>query len=190
MFNEKYLCYFQSVCTNPKPSFRDSWVPKDNLCCSNVLLTCPFSFLRSIRGGSGSSPSEAGPAWQHPSFFLRVLRAALPLQLFLLLLIGLACLVPMTEEDYSCAMANNFARSFHPMLKYMNGPPPLWSCETAGDLAGVVARRQCGFKKWQHSVWQLYISAVATTVSLSFSTGTKLVTHQYISSKLQNILSE
>ncbi|KAM4679142.1 nesprin-1 isoform 5-T6 [Amazona ochrocephala] len=80
---------------------------------------------RSTRGGSGSSPSEAGPAWQHPSFFLRVLRAALPLQLLLLLLIGLACLVPMTEEDYSCTMANNFARSFHPMLKYMNGPPPL-----------------------------------------------------------------
>ncbi|XP_041279944.1 nesprin-1 isoform X4 [Onychostruthus taczanowskii] len=80
---------------------------------------------RSTRGGSGSSPSEAGPVWQCPSFFLRVLRAALPLQLLLLLLIGLACLVPMTEEDYSCAMANNFARSFHPMLKYMNGPPPL-----------------------------------------------------------------
>ncbi|XP_009954515.1 PREDICTED: nesprin-1-like, partial [Leptosomus discolor] len=80
---------------------------------------------RSTRGGSGSSPSEAGPAWRHPSFFLRVLRAALPLQLLLLLLIGLACLVPMTEEDYSCTMANNFARSFHPMLTYMNGPPPL-----------------------------------------------------------------
>ncbi|PKU40578.1 nesprin-1 isoform x1 [Limosa lapponica baueri] len=80
---------------------------------------------KSTRSGSGSSPSEAGPAWQHPSFFLRVLRAALPLQLLLLLLIGLACLVPMTKEDYSCAMANNFARSFHPMLKYVNGPPPL-----------------------------------------------------------------
>ncbi|XP_009867463.1 PREDICTED: nesprin-1, partial [Apaloderma vittatum] len=80
---------------------------------------------RSTRGGSGSSPSEAGPAWQHSSFFLRVLRAALPLQLLLLLLIGLTCLVPVTEEDYSCTMANNFARSFHPMLKYMNGPPPL-----------------------------------------------------------------
>ncbi|XP_066035177.1 nesprin-1 isoform X2 [Chamaea fasciata] len=80
---------------------------------------------RSTRSGSGSSLSEAGPAWRCPSFFLRVLRAALPLQLLLLLLIGLACLVPMTEEDYSCAMANNFARSFHPMLKYMNGPPPL-----------------------------------------------------------------
>ncbi|XP_062428373.1 nesprin-1 isoform X2 [Rhea pennata] len=82
---------------------------------------------RSTRGGSGSCPSEAGPttAWRRPSFFLRVLRAALPLQLLLLLLIGLACLVPVTEEDYSCTLSNNFARSFHPMLKYTNGPPPL-----------------------------------------------------------------
>ncbi|XP_039603730.1 nesprin-1-like isoform X8 [Polypterus senegalus] len=72
--------------------------------------------------GSGSSHSET----QHSqSFFLRVLRAALPLQLLLLLLIGLACLVPMTEEDYSCALSNNFARSFHPMLRYTNGPPPI-----------------------------------------------------------------
>uniref|UniRef100_A0A7M4FMH3 KASH domain-containing protein n=1 Tax=Crocodylus porosus TaxID=8502 RepID=A0A7M4FMH3_CROPO len=80
---------------------------------------------RSTRGGSDSSHSEALSTRQHQSFFLRVLRAALPLQLLLLLLIGLACLVPMTEEDYSCTLSNNFARSFHPMLRYTNGPPPL-----------------------------------------------------------------
>ncbi|KAG5846462.1 hypothetical protein ANANG_G00115220 [Anguilla anguilla] len=51
--------------------------------------------------------------------------AALPLQLLLLLIIGLACLVPMTEEDFSCTHSNNFARSFHPMLRYTNGPPPI-----------------------------------------------------------------
>ncbi|XP_026174038.1 nesprin-1 isoform X1 [Mastacembelus armatus] len=69
---------------------------------------------------SSTSSSSKGQ-----SFLLRVFRAALPVQLLLLLLIGLACLVPMTEEDYSCHHANNFARSFHPMLRYTNGPPPI-----------------------------------------------------------------
>ncbi|XP_063773938.1 nesprin-1 isoform X14 [Pseudophryne corroboree] len=80
---------------------------------------------RSKGDGSGSCHSEANLAERHQSFFLRVLRAAFPLQLLLLLLIGLACLVPMTEEDYSCTLSNNFARSFHPMLRYTNGPPPI-----------------------------------------------------------------
>ncbi|XP_063296179.1 nesprin-2 [Pelobates fuscus] len=59
-----------------------------------------------------------------PSFLYRVFRAAFPLQLLLLLLLLLACMIPFSEEDYSCTQANNFARSFYPMLRYMNGPPP------------------------------------------------------------------
>ncbi|XP_045666543.1 nesprin-2 isoform X3 [Ursus americanus] len=67
-----------------------------------------------------------GPSSSRPrrSFVSRVIRAALPLQLLLLLLLLLACLLPSSEEDYSCTQANNFARSFYPMLRYTNGPPP------------------------------------------------------------------
>ncbi|XP_055018144.1 nesprin-2-like [Boleophthalmus pectinirostris] len=58
-------------------------------------------------------------------FLRRVLRAAFPLHLLLLLLLVLACLVPLSEDQYnSCALSNNFARSFYPMLRYTNGPPP------------------------------------------------------------------
>ncbi|KAM6392914.1 nesprin-2 [Pluvialis apricaria] len=76
----------------------------------------------STRGESHPQPLQAIP--RSPSFFYRVLRAALPLQLSFLLLLLLACMVPFSEEDYSCTRRNNFARSFHPMLRYINGPPP------------------------------------------------------------------
>ncbi|XP_045143740.1 nesprin-2 isoform X2 [Echinops telfairi] len=66
----------------------------------------------------------AGSSRPQRSFLSRVIRVALPLQLLLLLLLLLACLLPTSEEDYSCAQANNFARSFYPMLRYTNGPPP------------------------------------------------------------------
>ncbi|XP_042654923.1 nesprin-2 isoform X2 [Tyto alba] len=76
----------------------------------------------STRDESHPQPLQAIP--RSPSFFYRVLRAALPLQLFFLLLLLLACMIPSSEEDYSCTQANNFARSFYPMLRYTNGPPP------------------------------------------------------------------
>ncbi|XP_021030750.1 nesprin-1 isoform X14 [Mus caroli] len=80
---------------------------------------------RSTRDGSDSSRSDPRPERVGRAFLFRILRAALPFQLLLLLLIGLTCLIPMSEKDYSCALSNNFARSFHPMLRYTNGPPPL-----------------------------------------------------------------
>uniref|UniRef100_A0A8C2DAU3 Spectrin repeat containing, nuclear envelope 2b n=1 Tax=Cyprinus carpio TaxID=7962 RepID=A0A8C2DAU3_CYPCA len=57
-------------------------------------------------------------------FLYRVLRAAFPLHILFLLLLVVACLVPLSEDDYSCTLSNNFARSFYPMLLYTNGPPP------------------------------------------------------------------
>ncbi|KAI1895380.1 hypothetical protein AGOR_G00105690 [Albula goreensis] len=72
----------------------------------------------------GSRKGEKRDSSPPRSFFYRVLRAAVPLHLLFLLLLVLACLVPLSEEDYSCALSNNFARSFYPMLHYTNGPPP------------------------------------------------------------------
>ncbi|KAM8832006.1 nesprin-2a isoform 3-T3 [Spinachia spinachia] len=58
------------------------------------------------------------------SFFSRVLRAAFPLHLLFVFLLLLPCLIPLSESDSGCTGANNFARSFYPMLRYTNGPPP------------------------------------------------------------------
>ncbi|XP_072538856.1 nesprin-2a isoform X2 [Salminus brasiliensis] len=72
----------------------------------------------------GSSRVERRDPSPQRSFFSRVLRAAFPLHLLFLMLLVLACLVPLSEQDYSCTLSNNFARSFYPMLRYTNGPPP------------------------------------------------------------------
>ncbi len=52
------------------------------------------------------------------------LARALPLQMFMLLLLGVACLVPIYEEDFNCVLANNFENSLFTMLKYKYGHPP------------------------------------------------------------------
>ncbi|XP_076023194.1 nesprin-2a [Genypterus blacodes] len=73
---------------------------------------------------SPSTPREMGKRHPRRSFFYRVLRAAFPLHLLMLLLLLLPCVIPLPESDPGCNMANNFARSFYPMLSYTNGPPP------------------------------------------------------------------
>ncbi|KAK7140539.1 hypothetical protein R3I94_012967 [Phoxinus phoxinus] len=81
-----------------------------------------------VRDVTRGSPARvrADKADRSPArpFLFRVLRAAFPLHILFLLLLVVACLVPLSEDDYSCTLSNNFARSFYPMLLYTNGPPP------------------------------------------------------------------
>ncbi|KAM6906809.1 nesprin-2a [Lycodopsis pacificus] len=85
-----------------------------------------------VQGQSTSADPKKGSSTQREkkgsppprSFFYRVLRAAFPLHLLLLFLLLLPCLIPQSESDPGCTGANNFARSFYPMLRYTNGPPP------------------------------------------------------------------
>lgn len=118
-----------------KISFRNSYTTNVisliylvlHLSISTSLCRLVFSRSRNAAGsGSSHSEEEEPPSWCK-SFLKRVLWAALPLQIILLLVVVVACLVPTSEEDYSCAQLNNFARSFHPMLSYTNGPPPIWA---------------------------------------------------------------
>uniref|UniRef100_A0A665WTV0 KASH domain-containing protein n=1 Tax=Echeneis naucrates TaxID=173247 RepID=A0A665WTV0_ECHNA len=83
---------------------------------NDVVWLRRSSHVEPDRGRRDASPPR--------SFFYRVLRAAFPLHLLLLLLLLLPCLIPLSESDSSCTVTNNFARSFYPMLRYTNGPPP------------------------------------------------------------------
>uniref|UniRef100_A0A3Q3E9U6 Spectrin repeat containing, nuclear envelope 2b n=1 Tax=Labrus bergylta TaxID=56723 RepID=A0A3Q3E9U6_9LABR len=83
-----------------------------------------FTHLMSGCKQSHFNEEERRDSSPHRPLFYRVLRAAFPLHLLFLVLLVLACLVPLSEEDYSCTLSNNFARSFYPMLRYTNGPPP------------------------------------------------------------------
>lgn len=87
--------------------------------------------------------------------FYRVLRAAFPLHLLFLVLLVLACLVPLSEEDYSCTLSNNFARSFYPMLRYTNGPPPTWKLprHPSGEV------QPLELEDWKTRGWNLRLKA-------------------------------
>ncbi|KAL8608286.1 hypothetical protein ACOMHN_042153 [Nucella lapillus] len=106
----------------------------------------PFSYLRQLLFGEEplsvstdetdsakilSEDTKAAPctaviplATGGRSLWRRVLWAALPVQLLLLMLLGIACLLPLCDDD-ECLLINNFRRSLYPMLHYYQGTPPM-----------------------------------------------------------------
>jgi len=58
-------------------------------------------------------------------FLGRVVRAAVPIQALMLLLLGVSSFVPLDQEELICSVQNNLQRSFEPMLRWSNGPPPM-----------------------------------------------------------------
>lgn len=54
----------------------------------------------------------------------RVIRASLPIQGLMLILLGIASLFPVCEDEWGCVLSNNLEDSFTPMLRYVNGQPP------------------------------------------------------------------
>jgi len=58
-------------------------------------------------------------------FLGRVVRAAVPIQALMLLLLGVSSIVPLDQEELICSLQNNLQRSLEPMMKWSHGPPPI-----------------------------------------------------------------
>ncbi|XP_047201932.1 nesprin-1 isoform X3 [Girardinichthys multiradiatus] len=106
------------------PSRSRSQRGKCSLSQPGPSVSSPHHRSRSVVGSASCRSDLDLETARRSSFWCRVLWFALPFQLLLLLLVVLAFLLPLAEEDY-CAQSNNFAHSFYPMLSYTNGPPPV-----------------------------------------------------------------
>ena len=71
--------------------------------------------------GASASTMDTSVLQRGYRFFGRVIRTALPIQAVMLLVLGVASLVPSTND---CMDANTFANSLEFVLRYPDGAPP------------------------------------------------------------------
>ncbi len=76
-------------------------------------------------GSPQSSSFSEGVLSRSYRFLGRVVRAAVPIQAMMLLLLGVSSIVPLDQDELVCSVQNNLQRSFEPMLRWSNGPPPI-----------------------------------------------------------------
>ncbi|KAF0303380.1 hypothetical protein FJT64_024617 [Amphibalanus amphitrite] len=84
---------------------------------STALRRKSYSASRRELSAAGAARSGGG----RRGWLWRVLRAALPFQLALMLCFCVACLL----EPHCCDNLNNLSMSLTPQLRYMRGPPPI-----------------------------------------------------------------
>lgn len=137
-------------------------VPRGKRRSSRHVIKTPCSsfppFSSHVPPATGATCREKKDSSPRRSFFYRVLRAAFPLQLLLLFLLLLPCLIPLAEDAPGCTGANNFARSFYPMLRYTNGPPPTWPPPRRLWLPlaeGSQWTERTGFSDWPKGLWMI-----------------------------------
>lgn len=80
-------------------------------------------------------------------FVCRVARASIPFQALLLLLLGAAALAPHSQSD---CRAPGFA--MEPVLRYPDGPPPLWLRKRPWTIKKKVTLITC-MCRWKEMAW-------------------------------------
>ena len=115
--NSRHCTLYADPTTNDRPcTLCSAHTPDDDDVDSAALLQYTLAELAALSG----DVTDARAA-----FVKRVYHSAVPLHVLMLLLLGLACLLPSGDEEFGCFLANNFERSLAVMIRYNDGSPPV-----------------------------------------------------------------